>query len=36
VTESSEAEPEEPTEFVEPETGVQFVVEPEAIQGKQL
>ena len=36
VTESSENEPVEPTESVEPETGVQFVVEPEAIQGKQL
>ena len=36
VTESSENEPVEPTESVEPEPGVQFVVEPEAIQGKQL
>ena len=36
VTESSENEPVEPTETVEPEPGVQFVVEPEANQGKQL
>ena len=36
VTELLENEPVEPTESVEPETGVQFVVEPEAIQGKQL
>ena len=36
VTESSEVEPVEPTETVEPETGVQFVVEPEANQDKQL
>ena len=36
VTESSEVEPVEPTEFVEPEPGVQFVVEPEANQGKKL
>ena len=36
VTEPSENEPVEPTESVEPETGVQFVVEPEAIQGKEL
>ena len=35
-TESSENEPVEPTESVEPEPGVQFVVEPEANQGKQL
>jgi len=36
VTESSENEPVEPTESVEREPGVQFVVEPEANQGKQL
>ena len=36
VTESSEVEPVEPTESIEPEPGVQFVVEPEANQGKQL
>ena len=36
VTESSENEPVEPTESVELETGVQFVVEPEVNQGKQL
>ena len=36
VTELSEVEPVEPTESVEPEPGVQFVVESEAIQGKQL
>ena len=36
VTESSENEPVEPTESVEPEPGVQFAVEPEANQGKQL
>ena len=36
VIEPSEDEPVEPTEFVEPEPGVQFVVEPEANQGKQL
>ena len=36
VTESSENEPVEPTESVEPEPGVQFVVEPEANQGKQV
>ena len=36
VTESSENEPVEPTESVEPEPGVQFVVESEANQGKQL
>ena len=36
VTESSENEPVEPIESVEPEPGVQFVVEPEANQGKQL
>ena len=36
VIKPSEAEPVEPTESVEPEPGVQFVVEPEANQGKQL
>jgi hypothetical protein len=36
VTEPSEVEPEEPTESVEPEPGVPFVVESEANQGKQL
>ena len=36
VTEPSEVEPVEPTESVEPEPGVQFVVEPEVNPGKQL
>ena len=36
VAESSEVEPVEPTESVEPEPGIQFVVEPEVNQGKQL
>ena len=36
VTESSENEPVEPTESVEPEPGVSFAVEPEASRGKQL
>ena len=36
VTELSEVEPVEPTESVEPEPGVPFVVEPEVNQGKQL
>ena len=36
VAESSEVEPVEPTESVEPEPGVQFVVEPEVNPGKQL
>ena len=36
VTESFEVEPVEPTESVEPEPGVPFVVEPEVNQGKQL
>ena len=36
VTEPSEVEPVEPTESVEPEPEVQFVVEPEANQDKQL
>ena len=34
VSESSENEPVEPAESVEPEPGVQFVVEPEVNQGK--
>ena len=36
VTEPSEMEPVDPTESVEPESRVQFVVEPKANQGKQL
>ena len=36
VTEPSEVEPVEPTESVEPEPGVPFVVEPEVNQVKQL
>ena len=36
VTESSENEPVEPAESVEPEPGVQFAVEPKANRGKQL
>ena len=36
VTEPSEVELMEPTEFVEPEPEVSFVVEPEASRGKQL
>ena len=36
VTEPSENEPVEPIESVEPVPGVQFVIEPEANQGKQL
>ena len=36
VSELSENEPVEPAESVEPEPGVQFVVEPEVNQGKQL
>ena len=36
MTESLEVEPVEPTESIEPEPGVQFVVEPEVNQGKQL
>ena len=36
VSESSENEPVEPAESVEPEPGVQFVVEPEVNQGKKL
>ena len=36
VTESSENEPVEPTESMEPEPGIPFVVEPKVNQGKQL
>ena len=36
VTELSEVEPVEPAESVEPEPGVQFAVELEVNQGKQL
>jgi hypothetical protein len=36
VTETLENEPVEPAETVEPEPGVEFVVEPEENQGKQL
>jgi hypothetical protein len=36
VTETSENEPVEPAETVEPEPGVEFIVEPEENQGKQL
>jgi hypothetical protein len=36
VTEPSEVEPEEPTESVELEPGIPFVIEPEVTQGKQL
>ena len=36
VTEPSEVEPVEPTESVEPEPGVLFVVEPEVNPSKQL
>ena len=36
VTEPSENEPVETAESVEPEPGVQFVVESEVNQGKQL
>ena len=36
VTESSENDPVEPTESVEPEPGIPFVVESEVNQGKQL
>ena len=36
VTQPSEVEPVEPTETVEPEPEVQFVVGPEVNQGKQL
>ena len=34
--EPSESEPVEPTENVEPEPGVEFVVKPEENQGKQV
>ena len=36
VTETPESETVEPTEFVEPEPGVELVVDPEENQGKQL
>ena len=36
VNQPSEVEPVEPTESVEPEPGVPFVVESEVNQGKQL
>ena len=36
MTESSEVEPVESAESVEPEPGVPFAVEPEVNQGKQL
>ena len=36
VTESSENEPMEPTESVEPEPEVPFAIEPEVNQNKQL
>jgi hypothetical protein len=36
VTETSENEPVEPAKTVETEPGVEFVVEPEENQGKQL
>ena len=36
VTEPSENEPVEPAESVDPEPGVQFMVDPEVNQGKQL
>jgi hypothetical protein len=36
VTETSENEPVEPAEIVETEPGVEFIVEPEENQGKQL
>ena len=36
VTEPSEVEPVEPTESVETEPGIPFVVEPEVNPGKQL
>jgi hypothetical protein len=36
VTEMPENEPVEPAETVESELGVEFVVEPEENQGKQL
>jgi hypothetical protein len=36
MTETQENKPIEPTEIVEPEPSVEFVVEPEDNQGKQL
>jgi hypothetical protein len=36
VTKTPESEPVEPTDTVEPEFGVEFVVEPEENQNKQL
>ena len=36
VTETLESEPVEPAESVEPEPGVEFLVEPEENQDKQL
>ena len=36
VIKPSEVEPEEPTESVEPEPGIPFVVEPGVNPGKQL
>jgi hypothetical protein len=36
VTETLENEPVEPTEIIEPEPDVEFVVEPEDNQGKQI
>ena len=36
VTETPESEPVELAESVEPEPGVEFLVEPEENQGKQL
>ena len=36
VTEPSENEPVEPDESVDPESGVQFMVDPKVNQGKQL
>ena len=36
VTEMSESEPVGPTEVANPEPGVEYVVEPEENQGKQL
>ena len=36
MTEPSEVEPVEPAESIEPEPGVQFAVEPEVNQDKQL
>ena len=36
MTETSESEPVEPAESIEPKPGVEFLVEPEENQGKQL